>query len=171
MASQISSSHSSDSMHLCQSQPASHLCKGKDTKWQDRDRRWQARPAHVDATRTPQLNQPMFWTCSACLDRLVTWYGHACDQKAHQITTVCLQDHSQHFDTKQEYVYQDEVYGLEGRPYNPLAQNQLPIDPDQTPSTSGRGEDPEEGRVHHGPQWGLLTLTQPVTASEVSHQC
>ena len=86
-------------------------------------------------------------------------------------TTVCLQDNSQHFDTKQEYVYQDEVYGLEGRPYNPLAQNQLPSDPDQTPSTSGRGEDPEGGRVHHGPQWGLLTLTQPVTASEVSHHC
>ena len=78
-----------------------------------------------------------------------------------------MQDKSQHFDTKQEYVYQEEVYGLEGRPYNPLAQNQLPSDPDHAPSTSGR-TDPEGGRVHYGPQWGLLTLTQPITASEVT---
>ena len=82
-----------------------------------------------------------------------------------------MQENPQHFNTKQEYVYQDEVYGLEGRPYNPLAQNQLLNAPDQSPSTSGRGEDSEGGSVHYGPQWGLLTLTQPVTASEVSCRC
>ena len=81
-----------------------------------------------------------------------------------------MQDNSQQFDVKQEYVYQDEVYGLEGRPYNPLAQHQISSDAQQAPSTSGRGVDPEGGRVHYGPQWGLLTLTQPVTASEASHQ-
>ena len=66
----------------------------------------------------------------------------------------------------QEYAYQDELYGLEGRPLNPLTRSQLPSNPDDAPSTSGRGEEP--GGVHYGPQWGLLTLSQPVTASEVS---
>lgn len=82
-----------------------------------------------------------------------------------------MQDNLQQFDTKREYVYQDEVYGLEGRPHNPLAQNQLLSAPDQAPSTSGRGNYPEGDRVHYGPQWGLLTLTQPVTASEVCRRC
>ncbi len=77
-----------------------------------------------------------------------------------------MQDKTQQFDTQQEYVYQDEVYGLEGRPYNPLAQHQLPGEPNQAPSTSGRAT-PDRGGVHYGPQWGLLTLTQPITASEV----
>ena len=66
----------------------------------------------------------------------------------------------------QEYAYQDELYGLEGRPLNPLARSQLPSNPDDDPSTSGRGEE-EPGGIHYGPQWGLLTLSQPVTASEV----
>lgn len=78
-----------------------------------------------------------------------------------------LQGSVQRFDTQQEYVYQDEVYGLEGRPYNPLAQHQLPGDPSQGPSSSG-GAAHQGGGVHYGPQWGLLTLTQPVTASEVT---
>ena len=80
-----------------------------------------------------------------------------------------MQDTSQQFDIKQEYAYQDELYGLEGRPLNPLAQNQVPSDPDSNPSTSRRVA-LEGPRVHHGPQWGLLTLSQPITASEVSHQ-
>lgn len=80
-----------------------------------------------------------------------------------------MQDSSQQFDAKQEYTYQDELYGLEGRPLNPLTQNQVPNDPESNPSTSGR-VDLEGGRVHHGPQWGLLTLSQPITAFEVGHQ-
>jgi len=77
----------------------------------------------------------------------------------------CLQDSPQQFDTKREYVYQSELYGLEGRPLDPLAHNHLPNHPDGDASSSGRGE---SGGVHYGPQWGLLTLSQPITASEVS---
>ncbi len=77
----------------------------------------------------------------------------------------CLQDSSQQFDTKREYVHQSELYGLEGRPLDPLARNPLLTIPDGDASSSGRGE---SGGVHYGPQWGLLTLSQPITASEVS---
>ena len=83
-----------------------------------------------------------------------------------------MQDKPQQFDGKQEYAHQDELFGLEGRPLNPLSQTPLLRDADSGPSTSGRGhsEGIEEG-VHHGPQWGLLTLSQPITASEVGHRC
>lgn len=81
------------------------------------------------------------------------------------ILCVGFQDVPQQFNTKQEYVYQDELYGLEGRPLNPLARNHLLTHPEDGASTSGRGEGVG---VHYGPQWGLLTLSQPVTASEVS---
>ena len=67
----------------------------------------------------------------------------------------------------QEYAYQGELYGLEGRPLNPLSDSQLQSNGDSAASTSGR-DDSDPGGVHYGPQWGLLTLTQPVTASEVS---
>ncbi len=77
----------------------------------------------------------------------------------------CLQDSPQHFDTKREYVYQSELYGLEGRPLDPLVRNHPLTLPDGDASSSGRGE---SGGVHYGPQWGLLTLSQPITASEVS---
>jgi len=62
-------------------------------------------------------------------------------------------------------VHQSELYGLEGRPLDPLARNHLLNHPDGDTSSSGRGE---SGGVHYGPQWGLLTLSQPITASEVS---
>lgn len=81
------------------------------------------------------------------------------------ILCIGFQDVPQQFDTKQEYVYQDELYGLEGRPLHPLARNHLLTHPEDGASTSGRGEGVG---VHYGPQWGLLTLSQPVTASEVS---
>ncbi|KAL3148593.1 hypothetical protein ABBQ38_014023 [Trebouxia sp. C0009 RCD-2024] len=84
--------------------------------------------------------------------------SHALHAVMARMDLLTSQDEAQHFDTQQEYVYQDEVYGLEGRPYNPLEQHQLPGDPNRAAS--------DRGGVHHGPQWGLLTLTQPITASE-----
>lgn len=56
---------------------------------------------------------------------------------------------------QQEYVYQEELFGLEGRPLNPLSQ----AEGAEVASTSGR--------LHHGPQWGLLHLSQSITASQV----
>ena len=66
---------------------------------------------------------------------------------------------------KREYVYQSELYGLEGRPVDPLARHHLPNHPAGDASSSGKME---SGGAHHGPQWGLLTLSQPITASEVT---
>ena len=78
-----------------------------------------------------------------------------------------MQDTPLQFDTKQECVYQDELHGLEGRPLNPLAGHRLFNLSDSSASTSGRTE-AHAGGVHYGPQWGLLNLSQPVTASEVN---
>ncbi|KAL0044347.1 hypothetical protein WJX82_001339 [Trebouxia sp. C0006] len=82
-----------------------------------------------------------------------------------RINTLTTKDSSQQFNTKREYVHQSELYGLEGRPLDPLARNPLLTIPDGDASSSGRGE---SGGVHYGPQWGLLTLSQPITASEDS---
>lgn len=59
------------------------------------------------------------------------------------------------FDMQQEYMHQEGLFGLEGRPLNPLSQSAA----SEAASTLGRS--------HHGPQWGLLHLSQPITASEV----
>ena len=62
---------------------------------------------------------------------------------------LLLQDNTPQFDVTAEYVYQDQMHGLEGRP--------------QDPNESG-----EQGGVpHYGPQWALLKFSQPVTAPKV----
>ncbi len=53
------------------------------------------------------------------------------------------------FDFATEYVHQEELYGLEGRP---VTSTLLPT---------------EQEIRHHGPQWVLLKFDQPVTAPRV----
>jgi selenocysteine-specific elongation factor len=59
------------------------------------------------------------------------------------------------FDWSKQYLYQDELYGLEGRPINSSS---------STPAAAAGGEDQQR---HFGPQWVLLKFDQPVTAPEV----
>lgn len=73
----------------------------------------------------------------------------------------CLQDATPAFDFSQQYLYQEQLYGLEGRP----AAAALP---------SSKGEEGFSGTAdedaappHHGPQWALLRFSQPVTAPAV----
>jgi len=63
--------------------------------------------------------------------------------------SLALQDNSPQFDGSAEYVYQDQIYGLEGRPQNPDVKGQ------------------QRGMPHYGPQWALLKFSQPVTAPRV----
>eukprot|EP00798_Chlamydomonas_sp_ICE-L_P015848 gene15848-21975_t len=54
------------------------------------------------------------------------------------------------FDMEQDYLHQDELYGLDGRP-----------------KTSSDGYDADDGsNKHFGPQWVVLKFDQPVTAPE-----
>lgn len=57
-----------------------------------------------------------------------------------------MQDSQVSFDFQREYLHQDELYGLEGRPLQ------------------GAAEGPQK---HYGAQWGLLKFSQPVTAPKV----
>ena len=59
------------------------------------------------------------------------------------------QEGAAQFDFGQDYAYQEELHGLEGRPSGGL---------------SSDGTRP----VHYGPQWALLRFSQPVTAPKVT---
>ena len=79
-----------------------------------------------------------------------------------------LQQGSPHsFDYSQEYAWQEQLYGLEGRPPSQLlaaASDAL------APSGGNSGGGGEVGRGagrHNGPQWAYLKLSQPVTAPAV----
>lgn len=75
------------------------------------------------------------------------------------------------FDSSREYLYQEALYGLEGRPAgaeHPAepAAGQHPADHQHQQQLDGeqQGEDAVAG-VHHGPQWVYLRFSQPVTAA------
>jgi hypothetical protein len=62
------------------------------------------------------------------------------------------------FDWSKQYLYQDELYGLEGRPITSGSSS-------STLAAAAAGG--EEQQRHFGPQWVLLKFDQPVTAPEV----
>lgn len=69
------------------------------------------------------------------------------------------------FDSGRQYIYQEQLHGLEGRPAaDAPAAGLRPADQVQQP-----GESPdaaEQGRPpHFGPQWAYLRFSQPVTAA------
>lgn len=68
------------------------------------------------------------------------------------------------FDFSRQYVYQAQLYGLEGRPHA-AAQ---PKASGGTASDGAAGE--AEAPSHHGPQWALLRFSQPVTAPAVRNR-
>ena len=57
------------------------------------------------------------------------------------------------FDSNQDYLYQDCLHGVEGRPAAAAG----------SASTSEREQ--AEARVHYGPQWVYMRFSQPVTAT------
>lgn len=59
----------------------------------------------------------------------------------------------------QEYLYQQELYGLEGRPAQPAA---------AAAAGAAVHASEEDQQQHHGPQWALLKFDQPLTAPAVS---
>jgi hypothetical protein len=62
------------------------------------------------------------------------------------------------FDWSKQYLYQDQLYGLEGRPITSGSSS-------STAAAAAGGD--EEQQRHFGPQWVLLKFDQPVTTPEV----
>lgn len=72
------------------------------------------------------------------------------------LNKTALNEAAPAFDFKQQYIQQDELYGLEGRPLAAAA-----AAPDGSSSE-------QQQRRHYGPQWALLRFDQPVTAPQVN---
>ena len=66
-----------------------------------------------------------------------------------------MQENAQSFDSEQEYVFQNYLYGLEGRPVD-FSNHEA--------SSEGSTQNVQR---HYGPQWALLEFDQPVTAPKV----
>jgi hypothetical protein len=64
------------------------------------------------------------------------------------------------FDFSQQYLYQEQLYGLEGRP----AAAAQPARKGDAHVTDAAGDD---APPHHCPQWALLRFSQPVIAPAV----
>ena len=65
------------------------------------------------------------------------------------------------FDSSREYLYQDCLYGLEGRPAQQASSS------GGSSGSAGANQHQQEGGeagVHYGPQWAYLRFSHPVTA-------
>lgn len=77
------------------------------------------------------------------------WSGLAKIRRTSAYPSARAQETPVAFDHQREYLHQDELYGLEGRPVNADSGSLRP-------------------QKHYGAQWGLLKFSQPVTAPQVS---
>ncbi|KAI8468590.1 MAG: SelEFm [Monoraphidium minutum] len=74
------------------------------------------------------------------------------------------------FDWGAEYLWQDQLYGLQGRPLTDSQRRQRRQEAGAPAAHAGEqqqaegGEDEEEEEAHFGPQWALLKFDQPLTA-------
>jgi selenocysteine-specific elongation factor len=71
------------------------------------------------------------------------------------------------FDYSAEYLYQDELYGIEGRPAAAELFGGGGGNSDALPSTSfGENDDDDQIELqnHYGPQWAVVQFDEPVTA-------
>lgn len=74
------------------------------------------------------------------------------------------------FDSSRQYLYQEQLYGLEGRPpaeVDAAAPAAGQHAADQQAQQGGDGGSQAQGQraPHHGPQWAYLRFSQPVTAA------
>lgn len=63
-----------------------------------------------------------------------------------------------------DYLYQDCLYGLEGRPVLNAASHMQQEEQPGGGAEGVTGEDSDAPAVHHGPQWAFLRFSHPVTA-------
>lgn len=74
------------------------------------------------------------------------------------------------FDSSREYLYQDCLHGLEGRPPGEAtlapAAGEHPADQQaQQAQQEGDPQQVQQQQQHYGPQWAYLRFSQPVTAA------
>ena len=70
------------------------------------------------------------------------------------------------FDFTREYVWQEQLYGWEGRPPDPVLADGATANGAAADANSNDDAESGGGR-HYGPQWVYLKLSQPVTAPAV----
>lgn len=72
------------------------------------------------------------------------------------------------FDYDREYAWQEQLYGLEGRPPSALLTKDSSTQ-EEADESSDAATQLSEGaeKQHYGPQWAYLRLSQPVTAPAV----
>ncbi len=69
------------------------------------------------------------------------------------------------FDSSREYLYQESLHGLEGRPPSDAAAPAAGEHPaDQQAQQEGDAQQAQQ-QPHYGPQWAFLRFSQPVTAA------
>lgn len=72
------------------------------------------------------------------------------------------------FDYDREYAWQEQLYGLEGRPRSALITKESSTQEEADRSSEAATELSEGAeKQHYGPQWAYLQLSQPVTAPAV----
>jgi selenocysteine-specific elongation factor len=69
------------------------------------------------------------------------------------------------FDWSKQYLYQDQLYGLEGRPITSSSSSSSSSGALAAAGGAAGGDGQQQ--QHFGPQWVLLKFDQPVTAPEV----
>lgn len=80
--------------------------------------------------------------------------------------SFCRQGSGRALDFGREFAWQEQLYGLEGRPLDPLLANgAATIGAAAEPHADGDAE--SGGGRHYGPQWVYMRLSQPVTAPAV----
>lgn len=111
----------------------------------------------VMASHTVTL--PAMWTCEGQMPFEI-------HSNKHSVTCIFafLQDAAPAFNFSRQYLYQEQLHGLEGRP-SAAAQPSSKGLTNISNAADGDGPPP-----HHGPQWALLRFSQPVTAPAVRIQ-
>ena len=97
-----------------------------------------------------------------CLERWIVWkfvllaLTKLDSLAATSATAPGLQGSGEAFDLTQDYLHQDQLHGLEGRPRA-----------DGTSTDTGPSSSLPTRSSHFGPQWALLRFEQPITAPQV----
>ncbi|EFN58810.1 hypothetical protein CHLNCDRAFT_48540 [Chlorella variabilis] len=106
---------------------------------------------------------PTFEAAVAAVEKIRFYSGEVRSRSKMHITV----GHVTAFDSSRDYLYQDFLYGLEGRPAasGVPAAGQHPADHQQQRQQQDDGQEGQLQAVHHGVQWAYLRFSQPVTAA------
>jgi hypothetical protein len=118
--------------------------------------------------------------CSSCgnvllLAQCSCLYPEALQLAIQALNKTALHTPQQTFDFSQQYLHQEELFGLEGRPVSDSSAAPISAGPGPGAAVAAAGAtfagSALQGQRHYGQQWALLKFDQPVTAPEVGRAC